>query len=143
MKGHVQIYRNLHRTTAEGQAVYSVRNDKGIVEDHVTEITLIGPVFRVSEKGRERVRQEGRKNVHAYIQGKRMEGGAPGGFSKKSMSRITYNPYQHDHFVLADQPHNHDHHVVGAVMVHIDGSGVWAIGPKLRGDKNVVNLLEV
>jgi len=143
MKGHVQIYRNLHRTTAEGKAVYSVRNDKGIVEDHVTEITLIDPVFRVSQKGKERVRQEGRKNVHAYIQGKRMKGGATPRFSKKSMSRITYNPYQHDHFVLADQPHNQDSHVVGAIMVHIDGSGVWAISPKLRGEKSTVNLLEV
>ena len=133
MKGHVQIYRNLHRTTAEGHAVYSVRNDKGIVEDHVTEINLINPVFRVSEKGRERVRREGRKNVHAYIQGKRMKGNGRAPVAH-SMSRITYNPYHHDHFVLADEPHNHDHHVVGATMVHIDESGVWAIGPKLRGD---------
>ena len=58
MKGLVQVYRNLHRTTAEGTAVYSVRNDKGIVEDHVTEIALARPILRVGPKGNQKVRDE-------------------------------------------------------------------------------------
>jgi len=65
----VQVYRNLHRTEEDGTHVYSVRNDKGIVVDHVTEITLSRPILRVGPKGNQRVRDEKRKNVHAYIQG--------------------------------------------------------------------------
>ena len=68
----VQVYRNLHRTTEEGTHVYSVRNDKGIVVDHVTQIALSKPILRVGPKGNQRVRDEKRKNVHAYIQGMRM-----------------------------------------------------------------------
>jgi hypothetical protein len=58
MKGQVQVYRNLHKTTAEGTPVYSVRNDKGIVEDHVTEIALARPILRVGPKGNQKVRDE-------------------------------------------------------------------------------------
>ena len=72
MKNQVQVYRNLHKTTKEGTAVYSVRDEKGIVVDHVTEIALSRPVLRVGPKGNQRVRDEMRKNVHAYIQGMRM-----------------------------------------------------------------------
>ncbi len=39
----VQVYRNLHQTLEDGTYVYSVRNDKGIVEDHVTEIAIVNP----------------------------------------------------------------------------------------------------
>ena len=135
MKGEVQVYRNLHKTTKEGQAVYSIRNYKGLVEDHVTEIALIDPKFRVSEKGNRRVRQEGRKNVHAYIQGKRM-GGTAGQGVPTGWQQVTYNPYKHEHFVLA---RDESVDVLGAIMVHIDQTGVWALRPKLR----IRNLLEV
>ena len=50
MKGQVQVYRNLHKTLEDGTYVYSVRNDKGIVEDHVTEIAIAKPILRVGPK---------------------------------------------------------------------------------------------
>ena len=131
MKGQVQVYRNLHKTTAEGTAVYSVRNDKGIVEDHVTEIALSRPILRVGPKGNQKVRDEKRKNVHAYIQGKRMREsiiddpytGIPTGDWKK----ITYNPYKHKSFVLVS---DESVAVREAWFVEIRRDGVWAFLPE-------------
>ena len=134
MKGEVQIYKNLHKTSKQGETVYSVRNDKNIVEDHSTEVTLIDPKFRVGKKGRERVRREKRKNVHAYVQGKRMKG--EHGHKGKNWKRVTYNPYKHENFVLDN---DHSAIVTGAIMAHIDSSGVWVLEPNLRFE----NLLEV
>ena len=133
MKGEVQIYRNLHRKSEEGFPIYSVRNAQGLVEAHVDEIALIDPKFRVSVKGRDRVRKEGRKNVHAYIQGKKMGGS---GYFGSGWQQITYNPYRHDHFVLVK---DESMHVVGGIMVHIEKGSVWVLEPKLV----MPNLLEV
>ena len=66
MKGKekVFIYFNLHKK------VFSVRSMKsGIVIAYVTEIELDNAIFKVSEKGRQKVLSERRKNVHAGIVG--------------------------------------------------------------------------
>jgi len=139
MKGQVQVYRNLNRTTESGRSIYSVRNDKGLVEGHVTSISLLYPVFRVSKAGNERVRKEKRKNVHAYIQGKRMKGkweGLRPRNPENDWHRITYDPYKHEHFVLVD---NESMRVVDAFIVEINDEGVWAFNPTAKE----VNLLEV
>jgi hypothetical protein len=99
MKGQVQVYRNLNETLEDGTKVYSVRNDKNKVVDHVTEIALSRPVFRVGPKGNQRVRDESRKNVHAYIQGRRMRESLMDdpttGIRSDEWVKITYDPYQH------------------------------------------------
>jgi hypothetical protein len=135
MKGQVQVYRNLHRTTKEGKPVYSVKNDKNRVYDWVEEIALINPLFRVSQRGNDRVRKEKRKNVHAYIQGERM-GGQTGHFDKMAFHKITYNPYRHKNFVLDN---DHSAIVTGGILAHIDSTGVYVLEPTLRFE----NLLEV
>ena len=98
MKGQVQVYRNLNQTLEDGTKVYSVRNDKNKVVDHVTEIALSRPVFRVGPKGNQRVRDEGRKNVHAYIQGRRMRESLMDdpttGIRSDEWVKITYDPYE-------------------------------------------------
>ena len=98
MKGQVQVYRNLNETLEDGTKVYSVRNDKNKVVDHVTEIALSRPVFRVGPKGNQRVRDESRKNVHAYIQGRRMRESLMDdpttGIRSDEWVKITYDPYQ-------------------------------------------------
>ncbi len=138
MKGQVQVYRNL--TPKKGvkmafgdKAVFSVKNDKGLVYDWVTEISLFSPVFRVSKKGNERVRKEKRKNVHAYIQGKRMGGQLrtlPDTQPPESeWHKITYNPYKHEHFVLANDQSTR---VTEAVIAEINQTGVWAFRPTLK-----------
>ena len=65
-----EVYRNLR---FKDDAVYSVRRD-GLVEGHALQVVMDGcddsPVtLAVGPKGNQRVRDEGRKNVHAVIRG--------------------------------------------------------------------------
>ena len=133
----VQVYRNLHKTTKEGTHVYSVRNDKGIVVDHVTQIALSKPILRVGPKGNQRVRDEKRKNVHAYIQGMRMRESLiddyTTGIELHDWQKITYNPYKHKSFVLVS---DESIRVPEAWLVEIRRDGVWAFSPtKIKIDK--------
>tara|TARA_Y100000593_G_scaffold42861_1_gene82010 strand:- start:6459 stop:6911 length:453 start_codon:yes stop_codon:yes gene_type:complete len=59
-----EVYRNLHKCGV----VYSVRKD-GLVEGYADLVSLYKPVFAVGSKGNQRVRNERRKNVHAYARG--------------------------------------------------------------------------
>jgi len=63
----MRVYRNLHKDCWSIQQ----KNTKGrwLVVAHTDSITLRDCELRVSEAGRQRVLKEGRKNVHAYIQG--------------------------------------------------------------------------
>ena len=125
----VQVYRNLHRTEEDGTHVYSVRNDKGIVVDHVTEIAISKPILRVGPKGNQRVRDEKRKNVHAYIQGMRMRESViddPTSGCSGKWEKITYNPYLHKSFVLVQ---DQSVAVREAWLVEIRRDGVWAFLP--------------
>ena len=130
MKGQVQVYRNLHKTLEDGTKVYSVKNDKGIVEDHVTEIAISRPILRVGPKGKQRVRDEGRKNVHAYIQGMRMRESLiddyTTGIELHDWQKITYNPYKHKSFVLVS---DESVAVREAWFVEVRRDGVWAFLP--------------
>ncbi len=64
----VSVYFNLHRK------VFSIRAEegpcKGKVIAHADDVMLGDVSFTVSAAGRERVRREGRKNVHAFVKGK-------------------------------------------------------------------------
>ena len=126
----VQVYRNLHRTEEDGTHVYSVRNDKGIVVDHVTQIALSKPILRVGPKGNQRVRDEKRKNVHAYIQGRRMRVSVIDdphtGIPQGQWQKITYNPYKHKSFVLV---RDESLAVREAWFVEVRRDGVWAFLP--------------
>ena len=126
----VQVYRNLHRTEEDGTRVYSVRNDKGIVVDHVTQIAISKPILRVQPKGNQRVRDEKRKNVHAYIQGMRMRESLiddyTTGISIHDWQEITYNPHKHKTFVLV---RDESVAVRGAWFIEVRRDGVWAFLP--------------
>lgn len=84
----VRVYKNLHRDT------FSVVQD-GLVVAHLDQLCLRDAKPVVSVAGRERVVQEGRKNVHAYLTGMLDETPAP-----KARVELTYNPYKSDHFYL-------------------------------------------
>jgi hypothetical protein len=58
----VRVYRNLHRDC------YSVKQG-GIVRCHAEKVTLRSCQFIVSKAGQRRVRDEQKKNVHAFIEG--------------------------------------------------------------------------
>ena len=147
MKGQVQVYRNLHKTLEDGTKVFSVKNDKGIVEDHVTEIAISRPIFRVGPKGNQRVRDEGRKNVHAYIQGKRMRTSLiddpTTGIHPEEWVKITYDPYQHKSFVLVRDDltkEGESKAVSEAWLVEIRADGVWAFLPMLKESGKTVTV---
>lgn len=87
----VQVYWNVHRSK------WSIRDKHSRkVIGHADRICLSNALPKVSEKGRERVNRENRKNVHAFIEGtlERLE--------STSGQRITYNPYKHKSFVYKE-----------------------------------------
>lgn len=100
----VQVYRNLHRdclsvrmkveqTYTDSNGV--VRRRKGWkVVAHLPAITIIEPRFKVSEAGRKRVIREGRKNVHAYVEG------VVGTLDEcRDGQRVYYDPFKFETFV--------------------------------------------
>ena len=117
-KGRVQVYYNLHKKCL------SIRY-KGKVIEHAREVTLTDAKFHVSEKGRQRVLKEKRKNVHAYVSGKLKESfwftQAPK-YIWTAKQSVTYNPYKYKNFVDKKtlEP------VTSAEVVHISGKRITA-----------------
>ena len=117
-KGRVQVYYNLHKKCL------SIRH-KGKVIEHAREVTLTDAKFHVSEKGRQRVLKEKRKNVHAYVSGKLKESfwftQSPS-YTWIAKQRVTYNPYKYKNFVDKKtlEP------VASAEVVHISGKRITA-----------------
>jgi hypothetical protein len=97
MTAKVDVYWNLHKK------LFSIRQN-GKVIAHMGKLCLTDVDFRVQPAGRDRVRKTGRKNVHAYVKGE-YNHALLSTISDEDMEdarRITYNPYQHDTFVYAD-----------------------------------------
>jgi hypothetical protein len=91
----VMVYYNLHKHT------FSVTY-KSIVVLHADYVKLGDVEFRVRQGGKEKVRAEKSKNVHAFVIGKLLD------YCKYPCENIpeaptkdivTYNPYKHDSFV--------------------------------------------
>jgi len=94
----VMVYYNLHKLT------FSVVYD-GKVIMYADKVKLKDCEFRVREGGRERVRDEKRKNVHAFVIGNLMgycEFPCENLKPPRVGSIITYNPYLHDSFVVKE-----------------------------------------
>jgi len=98
----VEVYFNLHKK------LFSVRSClTGKVFAHVDKVSLVRPKFVVRKSGRDRVRQEGKKNVHAFVKGKLLDP-TDASILQGLVSTITqgdavtYNPYKYDTFVYAD-----------------------------------------
>lgn len=89
----VDVYRNLHK------GMYSIRQD-GVVVAHAPSVVLANPTFKVSTAGRERVRKEKRKNVHAIVRGELVGIGETPCFADPIL--VTYNPYKNETFVTTD-----------------------------------------
>lgn len=112
----VFIYRNLHKTSPQGGPIYSIRDvATGLVCGHTETITLTNATFVVGEKGRDRVRREKRKNVHAGVRGTPTAETPPGGYS-----HAYYNPHKVDTFIDTEtgQP------IHSAPLVTIGAGGV-------------------
>lgn len=90
-KKKVFVYKNLH------QDCWSIRQD-GLVKAHTTEVNLWDCTFQVNAKGRQKVLDEQRKNVHAGIKGYIDEFD----LDLPNPTEVTYNPYKYDSFVDKD-----------------------------------------
>ncbi|WNM70338.1 hypothetical protein [Myxococcus phage Mx1] len=86
----VRVYFNLHNR------LFSVQH-RGKVVAHLPEVSLEGVKFKVSEAGRQRVLNDQRKNVHAFVEGKFVH--KPEGDHEHLSQGVTYNPYKYSSFV--------------------------------------------
>tara|TARA_R100000388_G_scaffold93486_1_gene78282 strand:- start:74 stop:442 length:369 start_codon:yes stop_codon:yes gene_type:complete len=88
----VEVYYNLHKN------VFSIRH-KGKVIAWGNRVTIEDPEYIVREKGRQKVLEEGRKNVHAFVRGTLSDIDI---FNQECLlmpREVTYNPYKYDSFV--------------------------------------------
>jgi len=89
----VRVYWNLHKRC------FSVQTWQGRgwrLAGHANVIALKGATFTVSKAGRERVRRECRKNVHAFIWGQWFSDGA----IPVPLVKVTYDPYKMEQFQI-------------------------------------------
>jgi hypothetical protein len=130
----VKVYFNLHKklfsvVSLEGE-------DRGLVIDHTSSISLVDCRLVVQPAGNKRVRKERKKNVHAYIAGHMVDEREMEEYVENTDSfcfDVAYNPYRHESFVMI--PCN----LIGefpitraeACRFHVLSSGkpeVWAYG---------------
>jgi hypothetical protein len=117
----VKVYRNLRGP--KGQKTYSLVGRLGRVVAHVTEIILTDVTFVVRPAGREKVRREGRKNVHAFVVGTYRRSAMGINASESLPIRITYNPYKDKMFRDVDDA---GRYIVSADACVLNQDGVSA-----------------
>jgi hypothetical protein len=100
----VRVYRNLHKDC------FSVKQD-GLVRCHADNVTLFNVEFIVSKAGQRRVRDEKKKNVHAFVEGfvvdtREADNYVDGNWSDEQIENgfthwqcAYYNPYECDGFM--------------------------------------------
>lgn len=97
----VRVYFNLHKSC--WSIVAKSGEHRGRVIAYATSLHLENCTFHVSQAGRRRVLAEGRKNVHAYIDGEWCsDSGKFEGVT--AVFPISYNPFKADHFHTSGLP---------------------------------------
>lgn len=104
----VKVYKNLTRNCLSLKCA-----NTGLVLGHCESVSLTGVTFEVNEAGRDWVRRNGKKIVHAYVVGDLQECSGYKPFKQRSitsgenfprsyiMSPAFYNPHKVDQFVKA------------------------------------------
>ena len=112
----VRVYYNLHKKC------FSVQDYKtGLVTKHTNKLNLSNAMFVVRKSGNERVRSEGKKNVHAFVNGIVNDKSS----DIKHWHEVRYNPYEMDYFhyerIVNDKPVwlPVDKHWIGNVSLNI------------------------
>lgn len=92
----VKIYKNLHN------GLFSVMQDNLVVA-HIENFKMSSVIFKVNESGRQRVIQEKKKNVHAFICRLLQEINCTDDdlIISNPYTKIRYNPYVSDSFMLS------------------------------------------
>jgi hypothetical protein len=105
----VEVYKNI-RT-----GKYSARSTRtGVVIAREDVIMLKNVTFAVQPAGREKVRKEKKKNVHAFVRGE-LDVLDPKDFN----TPVYYNPYLVDNFMVGDKE------IFEAPAVILNQEGVW------------------
>ena len=122
----VRVYWNLHKN------VWSIQDCKsGLVIDHMSDLVLEDAKFVVRKGGQKRVREQGKKNVHAFAAGRfSLKNGLAS--YVKGARRVTYNPYVNETFVFAETGEP----VTDAYVVTM---GSWQGKPSVWAIKNQTN----
>ena len=115
----VRVYYNLHKKC------FSIQDYKtGLVTKHTNQLNLSNAMFVVRKSGNERVRSEGKKNVHAFVNG--IVNDKPSDTNSFHNSyRVRYNPYEMDYFhyerIVNNKPRwiPVDNHWIGNVYLSI------------------------
>lgn len=117
-EGKVFVYYNINLSNKLGTPLWSLKAS-GKVIGHDRALHLRDVAFQVSDKGRDRVRAEKHKNVHAGVTGYLIDDGAT---DTTGMTPVTYNPYKYETFVTLpdEQP---IHHASEVIMID---KKVWA-----------------
>lgn len=110
----VKVYRNLHRG---GYSIVDVKS--GLVLGYADNITLFLARFTVRESGRQRVLQEKRKNVHAYVTGTLVST-----VGRPYNHEAYYNPYRTETFVRRNPSGELCGALHNAGAVHLGTNGV-------------------
>lgn len=114
----VRVYYNLRLKCLSVQAM--VGKSWKVIR-HAQTVSLVDVTFKVSEKGRQRVIKNKRKNVHAYICGTLVEDMPK---QDEWMDLITYNPYKLEKFYDGEK------YVDKADRVFVKGRSVYAINAR-------------
>lgn len=139
----VRVYYNLHKRC------FSIQDYKtGLVTKHTNQLNLSNAMFVVRKSGNERVRSEGKKNVHAFVNGIVND---KQDYTKVGVSyKVRYNPYEMDYFHYERIVNNKpkwlpvDNHWIGDVYLSIvNGKPVmYADIDKLSSKKLSTNSLK-
>ena len=131
----IRAYYNLHRKCFSVQDYQS-----GLVIEHTDKLFVTNAMFVVRKSGNERVKKEGKKNVHAFVNGIR-QSKLP--LSYQGYLWVEYNPYTMDFFryrrIVNNEPKylEVDRHWIGNVYLSmVDGHpNIYADIDKLSGEK--------
>ena len=110
LNNKVRIYWNLHKK------VWSVQSCKsGLVIDHKQYLTLEDAKFVVRKGGQKQVREQGKKNVHAFAVGYIANEDIVdknNSYTRNELklwwNRVKYNPYTDDYFMQQNLTHEWD-----------------------------------
>ncbi len=103
----VDVYYNIrkHLFSIRSRGGVGAEHRKGKVISHWNHVMVRDADFVVSAAGRERVRREGRKNVHAYVRGElvldnQTQAKATPLAWGLGWPEVRYNPYRDEHFMV-------------------------------------------
>ena len=126
----VYVYRNLHKKCL------SVKQG-GIVRCHAENVVLRDCKFIVSEAGQRRVRNEKKKNVHAFVKGRVVEARRSLELLDFGWESVYYNPYSCEHWQLENVPYDQYVDQSGWADIHADNLGASVLAFDVLYKKNL------